>query len=1091
MYWTRSWRRHRLWVACGVLTIVAGWAAAPALGAPPAEPLRFRVQAAAAVPSPALSEQLLTPQERAFIAGLPAVRVAVPMPPSQPYETISPAGEVSGIHPDMLVALGKAFGIRMVPVPMPSWSATLQAARERQVDVLMTLGVTSERLSYLAFTLGATPLPGALFALQGAPAVDLATARFALERDYLVNDFVRRQYPQATIVTVETTGEALRAVGERRADYYLGSLLEASDWLSRAPVPGVEATRLLNFSTGHYHFAVRKDWAPLAAILNKGIHPLRGSPNSGLDAALANLPATLRPAPPLALTPPEAAVLVRRPVWRIGAVHGLALLNDIDDRSVHSGIAAEYTEQVARALGVATQVVRFESVADMLAGLRQGSIDLVPFLTRTPGRAEQFAFSSPYLEMPYLLLARSDGPIYWNLGSLAGKRLALALEHPLREVIATRYPQIRIVDAANGNDAMDRVARGEADAAVEVKLFANLRIHGDNDGKLRAVASVDELPAQFHFATLRSQAELLPLVNRALADISPDEQQRMLRRWVAADLAPAFPWRRYQPLMAVSAAALALLAGATLWWVRRLRREVAARRRSEELLNDIAGTVPGVVFRYVFDQQRAVNQHYFSPGANAFLGIALDPRQTLVANLAPHLRAEHRDAAIALERACSRNGERFKFTCAYQPPGGPERWLHAEAVQGRSARGHAVWTGYLVDVSTERQLQAQLASEAQRRNLLLATASHELRAPTNNLSLALQSIASEGLSTSQAGFLRLAREAVSTLGQLLNDVLDAARFDTEPLPLRPRVFNLHALLHELREVWQVAATEKGLAFELSIADDVPVSLTQDPLRLKQVLTNLLSNACKYTAAGRVTLLVARQACGLLFTVRDTGAGVSADAQARLFTPFVTLDDDRRPAPAQGSSGLGLVVARKIAERMGGHLTLQSEPGRGTQVEFELPLVAPAPIQRPEPQAPASGVRPPSIVVCDDDPTSRLLVAHMLRLRGFEVHEADDGAAALQAWRASDAAALVTDDNMPGMSGHDLIRALREAERERGGRPTCVVMCSGNPVPASSATPRLHDAYLLKPVQVDSLVRTLAEFGVGATGSAGDALAPMA
>jgi ABC-type amino acid transport substrate-binding protein len=108
----------------------------------------------------ALGLQLLTPEERAFVRALPEVRVGVPVPLAQPYEAVAVDGVVSGIHPDMLAALGRAFGIRMKPLLMPSWSATLQAVQRRELDVVMTLGVTPERLKYLEFTLGATPLPG-------------------------------------------------------------------------------------------------------------------------------------------------------------------------------------------------------------------------------------------------------------------------------------------------------------------------------------------------------------------------------------------------------------------------------------------------------------------------------------------------------------------------------------------------------------------------------------------------------------------------------------------------------------------------------------------------------------------------------------------------------------------------------------------------------------------------------------------------------------------------------------------------------------------------------------------------------------------
>jgi two-component system sensor histidine kinase EvgS len=651
----------------------------------------------------------------------------------------------------------------------------------------------------------------------------------------------------------------------------------------------------------------------------------------------------------------------------------------------------------------------------------------------------------------------------------------MAPEHPLRELIAGRFPTIRIVDAANGNDAMDRVARGEADAAVEVKLFANLRINGDNDGLLRATTSVDELPAQFHFATTHRAAELVPLIDRAIADIPAAEKQRMLRRWVAVDLHPAFPWRRWLPLIVLAAMALLVLAGLTLWWMRRLRREVQVRRRSEELLNDIATTMPGVAFRYTLDETGAMSGRYVSPGARAFFGIELDPHASVLASLAPQLRDDQRDAALALEQASLKSGERFKTTVAYRHPDGRERWLHAEAVQTRATLRGTAWTGFVVDVSSERELQARLAREAEARTLLLATASHELRAPTHNLSLALQSIAIDSLAPGQATAMRIAIRSAQTLGQLLNDVLDAARFESGPMRLRPRAFDLRELLDELREAWAAEAQDKGLAFEMAVDAEVPATLHADPLRLKQILTNLLSNACKYTDAGRVGFQVAREGEALRFVVRDTGAGITEAARERLFMPFVTLDDERNPAAPEASSGLGLVVSRKLAELMGGRIALHSEPGRGTEFTLHLPLAKPL---RDEP-APADA--PPAgedVVVCDDDATSRLLMVHMLRSHGLRVHEAATARAAFEIWRRGGVCVLVTDLDLQGEQGDDLIRAVREAENERSGR-TLVIVCSGSsaPAPARPGESPLHDAYLQKPVQVAALLDTLRQLGV--------------
>lgn len=253
----------------------------------------YRFHAAELPSALKLGDQVLTVDERAFLAALPEVRVGIARPEARPYEIIGDDGEITGIQADLLAAFAQAFGLRLKPVVLPSGASALTAIREHRVDMLMAVGVTAERMAYMEFTLGTAPWPGALFARTlnpATPSTPLDGARFAIARETTAGDFLRRQYPNATIVTVDTTEDALHAVADGRADYHLGSLLVAVDTLGRKPVPGIEVRQLMNYGTGHYHFGVRKDWAALAGTLNKGIAVLRGSELPQWRAAVATLP---------------------------------------------------------------------------------------------------------------------------------------------------------------------------------------------------------------------------------------------------------------------------------------------------------------------------------------------------------------------------------------------------------------------------------------------------------------------------------------------------------------------------------------------------------------------------------------------------------------------------------------------------------------------------------------------------------------------------------------------------------------------------------------------------------------------------------
>lgn len=768
------------------------------------------------------------------------------------------------------------------------------------------------------------------------------------------------------------------------------------------------------------------------------------------------------------------------PVWRVGALRGGDMLNDFTADGRHSGLGAEYAEQVAQQLGVALQVVPFDNVPDLLNALRQGRIDIVPYLTRTADREREFSFSEAYASMPYKIVARSDAPLYWNLDSLRGRRLALAASHPLRELLAQRYADIEIVTTASGAAAMDAVAEGRADAAVEVKLFANLRIHDDNDGVLRAVSEVDELPAQFHFAAGPSSRQLIPRVNLALQQIPQGERERIWRRWVAIDLEPGFPWQRYRPLLLLTGAAALLLVGGTLFWMRRLQREVVQRRRSEERLADIGAALPCVAFRYVLDVQHAVvGSGYYSAGSTELLGERPDPSLSLLDNIGPRLRSDHLESARRLEAVSWVGNERLRFIAAYQHPDGRERWLHVESVAKTIQPGLTAWTGTAVDITAERVLQERVEREAEARNLMLASASHELRAPTHTLSLALQSLASapQGQALQHSDALRVAQDAVRTLGQLLNDVLDAARLDRGELQLRPQVVQLRELVDQVSLEVRAWAGRKGLEFSAEVDADVPPRAQVDPLRLRQILTNLLSNAVKYTGQGHVRLhlgliqLNNPPGPALRFEVLDSGPGIALDRQSQIFAPYRAAEQATAPVP-EGSSGLGLSISRRLAQLMGGGLELASQAGQGTRVWLTLPLpLSPALTASRTPVAKGSAV-----VLCEDDPTCLLLMGQMLRAHGYTVIECSDAAQALHTWREADVAAIVTDLHMDGMDGMALVQRVRN---ESAGRAVRLVVCSGNPVPtqATDAPAPPYDAWLTKPVQMSELLGTLAELGV--------------
>ncbi|HDS1765060.1 transporter substrate-binding domain-containing protein [Pseudomonas putida] len=371
--------------------------------------------------------------------------------------------------------------------------------------------------------------------------------------------------------------------------------------------------------------------------------------------------------------------------------------------------------------------------------------------------------------------------------------------------------------------------------------------------------------------------------------------------------------------------------------------------------------------------------------------------------------------------------------------------------------GVVFWNSYLrklINQRTEAQhaLQAQLAlsrglleqlrqakddaeQASQTKSTFLATMSHEIRTPMNAviglLELALEDSRS-GRSDSQT--LQTAHDSAIGLLELIGDILDISRIESGHISLQPVPTNLVELVRATLRVFEGNARAKRLHLQGELPAE-PVWVLADPLRLKQILSNLISNAIKFTDRGEV------QACLLLpkvaghgnlaieLNVRDTGIGISPADQARLFNAFVQVDGPR----ARQGAGLGLVISRTLAELMGGSLSLQSVEGVGTRVQVNLQLpVCAAPAQAEEQlTAPESSSGPLNILVVDDYPANLLLLERQLQTLGHHVTLAENGEIALARWQDASFDLVITDCSMPVMDGHELTRRIRSLEVERG------------------------------------------------------------
>ncbi|MBV8536230.1 MAG: CHASE2 domain-containing protein [Alphaproteobacteria bacterium] len=342
-------------------------------------------------------------------------------------------------------------------------------------------------------------------------------------------------------------------------------------------------------------------------------------------------------------------------------------------------------------------------------------------------------------------------------------------------------------------------------------------------------------------------------------------------------------------------------------------------------------------------------------------------------------------------------------------------------------------------LAAELQQQREREAQIEARRAFVATISHEIRTPLNGVLGTMELLRRSKLSAEQSELVTIAHEASSSLIRIVGDILDfskieAGKLEVEKIPLDPR-----RVIATVARALLSSATEKGLQLQLMADDRTPAAVVGDPVRLRQVLFNLVGNAIKFTARGTVAVRIRPGDGTLVFEVEDTGIGLTAEEQARLFTAFQQAGS--ATARRYGGTGLGLSICRGIVDAMAGRIEVESEKGRGSVFRVIVPaepcdpdlifedeeadLLVTIPLPKDRETAERQGRL---VLLAEDNPINQRVIRNQLEHLGFWTDVAPDGRAAVEACRTSRYAVVFMDHQMPGMDGFQATAAIRALER---------------------------------------------------------------
>lgn len=530
-----------------------------------------------------------------------------------------------------------------------------------------------------------------------------------------------------------------------------------------------------------------------------------------------------------------------------------------------------------------------------------------------------------------------------------------------------------------------------------------------------------------------------------------------------------------------------------------VHRESNSRFLAEEALDEtrdrlqLAVDAAGLA---LWDWAVGSNEVFLSARWGEFLGeVTMDakwPVSELFEHVHPDDIATLKLAATPLTKGMA---ERAVVEFRVRGPGG-WHWLEAHGmVAERDAKGASLrLMGTVANIDAHKRTeetsekardQAEQASKA--KSEFLANISHEVRTPLNALMGLTRMLMDSPLNAEQANWLQLMDNSAQSLLALLNDILDLSRIESGKLQMEHTRFELAEALEDIVGPYAEQARGKPLAFELQISPALPRWVMGDPGRLRQVLGNLLSNAIKFTPkGGRVAVRA-----GVLTTpsgerrleilVQDSGVGIAKRHQATIFDAFTQADAS--VARVHGGSGLGLAICSKLVRLMGGDIALESELGQGSVFKVNLPLhistaAEPGPMSSPAEllELDQAGPRYAGLVVllAEDHPVNELMMRQLLLRLGCTVRIARGGAQAVAQWEQGGVDMVLMDVQMPGVSGLEATRQIREIETRRKLSRTPIVAVTANAMAGDRETclESGMDGYVPKPVSPQALMQEL-------------------
>ena len=766
---------------------------------------------------------------------------------------------------------------------------------------------------------------------------------------------------------------------------------------------------------------------------------------SGLPLLILS-PLTAEAGETLDLSASERQWLEDHPRLRVAGPRAFPPFHYIDKDGQSAGMASDYVRLLSERLSVEMQVQTDLLWPDVLNSAQGRTLDLISCAAKTANREAYLTFTTPYLSFPMVIIARDEMPFISGLEDLQKKKVAIIKKVVSYEWLKRDGIEVEPYFVGTPVEALMAVSTRQAEAHVINLAAAGYIIEQYGLTNLKVAAPTHYGNYDLAFAIRSDWPELVSIFNKALESITPEEHNRIRQRWISVRYEHRFDPAYLHKIALQGGSFLAVVLFFTVLWNMRTRRNEERFRGLTEYGADII---------LAFNAHGTIS--YQSPSCKSILGYT--PHELLGRSIFTLLPATERSEFTQHLEKIQQESQIQTFEHHLQHCQGHYIDVESHCVNLLKNKALKAIVINAREITQRKQAehdlrQAKEAAEAANvaKSTFLANMSHEFRTPLNAILGFAQILGQQtNLKKKECEELAIIQRSGEHLLALVNDILDMSKIEAGRMTLHKHNFDLHALIEEVEYSFRLKAQEKNLQLLCKYESDVPAYIWADEIKLRQILINLLDNAIKFTARGKVSLGVQvvgsqdpknRQnlsesllsaPCILRFEVCDSGPGIHDVDRKYVFEAF---SQAQRGANSAEGTGLGLAISRRFVQLMGGELRSESTLEQGSTFSFEIPITISKQdeIQEKTPDrkiiALQAGQPRYRVLIVDDNADSRLLLVRLLQPLGFELREAVNGRQALDIWKLWRPHLIWLDLRMPILNGRDVAKQIRAAETTR-------------------------------------------------------------